>query len=290
MATVTVNDSNLYDIADSIRAKLGVQTTYKPSQMADAIDAISGGGITPTGTISITQNGTTDVTNYASASVSVPNSYSASDEGKVVSNGALVSQTSDTVTANDTYDTTLINSLTVNVSGGGGGATMLYCNIVGNQAIFYAEDMILDATAPNGSVKLLQGAAYLKKIKFLKNTALGGTSYQVYKAFYNCPLLESVQVLNGFDSGGYCEDIVASCPNIKEFIVGDIGYPNTVGMGPTSGSYQLFRNITIPFDIIIYTTATSLSDVPAILTNGSPWGATNATIIYKNSETGAVLT
>ena len=71
------------------------------------------------GTKSISANGTEDVTNYASVSVSVPNSYSASDEGKVVDNGALVSQTSDTVTANDTYDTTLINSLTVNVSGGG---------------------------------------------------------------------------------------------------------------------------------------------------------------------------
>ena len=35
----------------------------------------------------------------------------------MVSSGALVSQTSDTVTVNDTYDTTLINSLTVNVSG-----------------------------------------------------------------------------------------------------------------------------------------------------------------------------
>lgn len=80
----------------------------------------------PSGTknISITQNGTTteDVTNYASAQITanVPNTYSAGDEGKVVSNGALVEQGSDTVTQNDTYDTTLISSLTVNVSGGGG--------------------------------------------------------------------------------------------------------------------------------------------------------------------------
>lgn len=71
------------------------------------------------GTKSISANGTEDVTDYASVSVSVPNSYTAGDEGKVVYGGELVSQTSDTVTANDTYDTTLINSLTVNVSGVG---------------------------------------------------------------------------------------------------------------------------------------------------------------------------
>ena len=73
------------------------------------------------GTKNITANGTgQDVVGYAAVDVAVPNSYSAGDEGKVVSNGALVAQTSDTVTTNDTYDTTLINSLTVNVSGGGG--------------------------------------------------------------------------------------------------------------------------------------------------------------------------
>lgn len=71
------------------------------------------------GTKNITENGADqDVVGYAAVDVAVPNTYAAGDEGKVVSNGALVAQTSDTVTANDTYDTTLINSLTVNVSGG----------------------------------------------------------------------------------------------------------------------------------------------------------------------------
>lgn len=120
MANVLVDETALQDIADAIRMKNGTSNTYKPGQMADAIEAIPSGGITPTGTVNITQNGTTDVTQYASANVNVPNSYAAGDEGKVVSNGALVAQGSDTVTANDTYDTTLISSLTVNVSGGGG--------------------------------------------------------------------------------------------------------------------------------------------------------------------------
>lgn len=71
--------------------------------------------------ITITENGTIteDVRSYASAEITttVPNSYTESDEGKVVDNGVLVSQTSATYTENDTYDTTLINSVTVNVSG-----------------------------------------------------------------------------------------------------------------------------------------------------------------------------
>ncbi len=75
-----------------------------------------------TGTKSITSNGDNqDVVGYAAVDVDVPNSYAAGDEGKAVSNGELVAQTSDTVTQNGTVDTTLINSLTVNVSGGGGG-------------------------------------------------------------------------------------------------------------------------------------------------------------------------
>lgn len=72
------------------------------------------------GTKSIGTNGTHDVVGYASANVNVPNSYSASDEGKVVSNGALVAQSSQNIDTNGTYDTTLKNEVVVNVSGGGG--------------------------------------------------------------------------------------------------------------------------------------------------------------------------
>ena len=59
---------------------------------------------------------------YSDVSVSVSNTYTTEDEGKVVDNGALVAQTamSEEVTENGTINTTLYNSVTVNVSGGGG--------------------------------------------------------------------------------------------------------------------------------------------------------------------------
>jgi len=78
--------------------------------------------IIPTGTKNIAANGNNqDVKAYEKVNVNVPNSYSAGDEGKVVSNGALVAQSSQTVTENGTYDTTTKNEVVVDVQGGGGG-------------------------------------------------------------------------------------------------------------------------------------------------------------------------
>lgn len=109
--TITANGT--YSAADDNLSGYTAVAVAVPSQSASL------------GTKSITSNGTYNASSdgydgYSQVTVNVPNTYSAGDEGKVVSNGALVSQTSDTVTTNGTVDTTLINSLTVNVSSGTG--------------------------------------------------------------------------------------------------------------------------------------------------------------------------
>lgn len=117
MARVTIDETTLTAIGGAIRAKLSVSTEYKPSQMPSAIRSI----VTPVQKVlDVTQNGTYVPSGgwngFREVNVDVPNEFDASDEGKVVSNGALVAQTSTEKTANGTYDTTLNDEVVVNVT------------------------------------------------------------------------------------------------------------------------------------------------------------------------------
>ena len=74
------------------------------------------------GELSVIENGEfepVDNDGWNKVTVQVSNTYSAEDESKVVDNGVLVDQTSLTVTADGTYDTTLNNSITVNTAPSG---------------------------------------------------------------------------------------------------------------------------------------------------------------------------
>lgn len=123
MSKVLVTESYMTDLGDAIREKNGTSNHYKPNQMGAAIRELPDPSVLVPKTI--TQNGNYDPNDdnadgYSSVVVNVPNSYESSDEGKVVSNGALVAQTarSSAITQNGTYDTTLNNSVTVNVATG----------------------------------------------------------------------------------------------------------------------------------------------------------------------------
>ena len=91
MSLVLVSDTYLSDIADAIREKLGVATTYKPSEMAAAIMTISGGG-------TVTLNGVP----YSSVSYSGQTSGSATLDS---------SGTASLVLSGGTY--TFVNTVTI---------------------------------------------------------------------------------------------------------------------------------------------------------------------------------
>lgn len=71
MGNKLYEETSVQAIANAIRSKLGTDAVFKIGDMATAVSSIPT-GITPTGTLDIASNGTYDVTNYAQASVTVP--------------------------------------------------------------------------------------------------------------------------------------------------------------------------------------------------------------------------
>lgn len=154
---------------------------------------------------SISANGTYNASadsadGYKKVEVAVPNTYAAGDEGKVVSNGALVAQGSDTVTANDTYDTTLISSLTVNVSASG---TDYLVKLLNNTLTEYSSDEVTQVidrgfqmcsslarvSLPNCTQVKGNGFAYLSG---LEEAHLPNVTTLASNAFDNCTKLGGI--------------------------------------------------------------------------------------------------
>lgn len=164
MANVLVQESSLSAIADAIREKNGTQNTYKPAQMASAIEAISGGGITPTGTINITTNGTHDVTQYASANVNVPTGGSTPTGTKQIS-----------ITENGTTTEDVTNyasaEITVNVpSSGGGGSNEL-------KALLENTLTSIESNATSIKTGSFQGSSNLETASFPLATEIGSGAF-----------------------------------------------------------------------------------------------------------------
>lgn len=106
MTEYIIQDNILEDIADAIREKNNSQTTYYPSEMATAIQQIDTSGYPePTGTVTISQNGTANVKDYAAAAVNVQPVLQ-----------AKTARHNGTVTADSGYDG--LSSVAVNVPGG----------------------------------------------------------------------------------------------------------------------------------------------------------------------------
>ena len=135
------------NIKTAIEGKGGtVASNLKIDGYATCISNIPTGGVTPTGTINITTNGTHDVANYASANVNVP------------TGGSEPSLGTKSITANGTYtasDDSLdgYSEVTVNVPSSGS----------------VDVDDIVGGTYPSGSI-VIDTATTLHEYSIYKNT------------------------------------------------------------------------------------------------------------------------
>lgn len=108
--------------------------------------------------------------------------------------------------------------------------------------------------------------------------------------------------------GGQNNNLFSGCPKLKKVILPDINYANTyvfsgckaleqvqlgsVGHPVTDleGSYLFSGCTQSGLTITVFVNASTIAEIPSTVLSNAPWGATNATVVYRSSTTGEVLT
>ncbi len=165
------------------------------------------------------------------------------------------------------------------IEAGGGGAEAFYTPA----GKCYVEHMHITGMVANANIGILsslyENAVNLKSVVMEGGNISGKGSSST---FSGCTSLVSAVLKNVTAYGHYT---FRNCTLLESVQLGSVGFPVT-----TIGSPYTFMGARQNPVVTIYVDATTIADIPTDVTANAPWGATNATIIYRNSATGEVIT
>lgn len=136
-------------------------------------------------------------------------------------------------------------------------------------AVCVVGDALRDLTNANMSPLTLPKAEYMSGVNGIYNCFFP----QIYLPLFH------TNPANATSSAGQIYDT-----KLTYIEFGSIGHPVIKRF-----NINFFRGNSQAFDCVIFTEKTTFAEAQALF-YGAPWSATNATIIYKNSVTGEVLT
>lgn len=198
-----------------VESEGGEPAKFKPTEMPAAILAISGeggGGITPTGELAIYDNGTYDVTEYASAVVSV--------EKGVFPEGDFP------ITENGQYNITRYNTVTVEVpTGGGTGEELEYPVLSGDQSYAFqggsAGEWALETFGNKITTSNIEIANYMfnysnfKEIPITLNFSSSNSSQTLNNIFNMARYLKVLPEMSGV-TPVYMNSMCANCGQLQD--------------------------------------------------------------------------
>ena len=134
-------------------------------------------------------------------------------------------------------------------------------------------------------------ATELETVIVNDNRQIGGSTTYIFNEYFaNSPKLKSVSfpfvstVNNSYQDRPFNGD-----SSLTSVTMGSIGNPITTFSTSPTNAYKFFYGAPSGLTITVFVDAVDIASISTDITSMAPWGASNPTIIYKNSTTGEVL-